>query len=545
MKVKNSDQNKILGEEWRPEIPETHPKIWEPAVLIPGIAMGILGIIIGCELLCRVGITPNTSIIGAIIAMAIARIPLMALGKLRSVHRQNLIQTVISGATFGGANGLLLPMGVLWLFGRIDLVPMMLMGAIIGLVIDMTILYKVFDTPTFPSTGIWPPGVATAECIIAGDVGGKRARLLVYGGAAGAVGRYFGIPMDIFGVCWIGNIWALTMFGVGLLFRGYAKIWFDYDLMKVYLPHGMMIGAGIVALYQIVNIILRKAEANKLSKEEEVTPTRTTRDMGVGFGGGFCFFLLGAVIIAALSGLYTKMPMGQLIIFILFAALAAEVSELLVGLSAMHAGWFPAFATALIFLTVGMLIGFPPLALALLVGYTASTGPAFADMGYDLKAGWILRGRGANPEFEKEGRKQQYWAEILGFACSIVFLVIFYKGYFKADLFPPVDRVFVATIKAGTSPEVLKWLLIWAIPGAIIQFIGGPARQLGVLFSTGLLIFNPIAGWTAMVALITRAALLRKYGQNIVNPMYVLAGGFIAGAALVSFATGTVKALRR
>lgn len=209
----------------------------------------------------------------------------------------------------------------------------------------------------------------------------------------------------------------------------------------------------------------------------------------------------------------------------------------------MHAGWFPAFATALIFLVLGMLIGFPPLALAFLVGYTASTGPAFADMGYDLKTGWILRGNGDHPEFEMAGRLEQFKAELLGFAAAIIFLSIFYRAYFESNLFPPVDRVFVATIKAGTSPEVLKWLLIWAIPGAIIQFIGGPDRQIGILFATGLLIMNPKAGWTALVALAIRLLILRIYGKKVQNTMYILAGGFIAGSALVSFGTGTVKAL--
>ena len=56
----------------------------------------------------------------------------------------------------------------------------------------------------------------------------------------------------------------------------------------------------------------------------------------------------------------------------------------------MHSGWFPGFATALIFLLVGMLIGFPPIPLALMVGYTSATGPAFSDMAYDLKSGYIL-----------------------------------------------------------------------------------------------------------------------------------------------------------
>ena len=73
----------------------------------------------------------------------------------------------------------------------------------------------------------------------------------------------------------------------------------------------------------------------------------------------------------------------------------------------MHSGWFPAFAVALITLVIGMLIGFPPVALALLVGFSAATGPAFADMGYDLKAGYMLRGYGSDPAFEREGRRQQ------------------------------------------------------------------------------------------------------------------------------------------
>lgn len=43
--------------------------------------------------------------------------------------------------------------------------------------------------------------------------------------------------------------------------------------------------------------------------------------------------------------------------------------------------WFPAFAVALITLIIGILLGFPPIAPGLLVGFGASTGPEFADMG--------------------------------------------------------------------------------------------------------------------------------------------------------------------
>jgi uncharacterized oligopeptide transporter (OPT) family protein len=529
-------------DQWKPEIPDKHPSLWEPIVLIPGALMGILGVIIGAELITRVGITPNTSVIGAIVAIAISRLPLVAFKKLRSVHRQNLIQTTISGATFGGANALLLPMGILWLMGKPELVLPMFIGAIIGTVVDAAILYKVFDTRVFPSTGIWPPGVATAETIIAGDVGGKRALTLVAGGVVGGLGTYIGYPMDIFGVCWIGNIWALLMFGIGLLVRAYAKPLINVDINAIYVPHGVMIGAGLVALIQIILIMAGKSKSHSAALETH-RATRTEQDIKKGFGWGFVAYIVGAIIIAIIGGIVSEMTLLQLILFVLFAAIAAEVSEIIVGLSAMHAGWFPAFATALIFLVLGMLMGFPPLALAFLVGYTASTGPAFADMGYDLKTGWILRGRGDHPELEMAGRLEQFKAELLGFAAAIIFLLIFYRAYFESNLFPPVDKVFVATIKAGTSMEVLKWLLIWAVPGAIIQLIGGPDRQIGILFATGLLILNPKAGWTALVALAVRVIILKIYGKKIQNTMYVLAGGFIAGSALVSFGTGTVKAL--
>lgn len=520
------------------EVPEKHPSLFEPQTLIFGALLGILGIIIGLELLTRVGITPNTSIIAAIIAIAVARIPVTVLMSFRSLPRQNLMQTVISGATFGGANAILLPMGVLWLMGRMDLVPVMMLGAVLGLAIDATILYKVFDSRIYPAKGIWPPGIATAECIIAGDRGGKRGLLLAIGAVVGGIGRYIGYPMDIFGVCWIGNIWALTMFGIGLLVRGYSPALIGIDINKFYVPHGVMIGAGVVALIQIIISIAKR----ETKPAEEIEYKTTATQFGQGLGGGFVAFIIAAALMAVLAGLYAEMSVGMLIGFIIFAAVAALVSELIVGISAMHAGWFPAFATALIFLVIGMVIGFPPLPLAFLVGFTAATGPSFADMGYDLKTGWILRGSGKFPEFEKQGRRQQYFAELLGFAVAAIVILFFYKNYFMNDLFPPVDRVYAATIKAGASPKVAMYLLLWAVPGAIIQLIGGPARQIGILFATGLLINYPIAGWTALVSLAIRAILLWKYGERIQSPMYVLGGGFIAGSALTSFGTATLKA---
>jgi uncharacterized oligopeptide transporter (OPT) family protein len=138
--------------------------------------------------------------------------------------------------------------------------------------------------------------------------------------------------------------------------------------------------------------------------------------------------------------------------------------------------------------------------LAFLVGFAASISPAFADMGYDLKAGWILRGRGTDSRFERSGRRAQLAAELLGIGVAAIVVLLVHASYFERDLFPPYDRVAVATISAGASPSLAKALILWSIPGALLQLTGGPARQLGVLLATGLLIDFRAAGWTAMVS---------------------------------------------
>lgn len=228
----------------------------------------------------------------------------------------------------------------------------------------------------------------------------------------------------------------------------------------------------------------------------------------------------------------------KLIIWVIYAAFAAIASELIVGISAMYSGWFPGFATALIFLLIGMLIGFPSMPLAVLVAYTAATGPAFSDMAYDLKCGYILRGCGKDPELEKEGRKQQFISELVGFTVAFLMVAFLAKTYFSQGLYAPVDATFAATIEAGTSGVVAKWLMIWAIPGAIIQLVGG-SRQVGILFATGLLVGTTINGLTIIIALIIRVILVKRNKENE-HTLNILGAGALAGAALYSFFTATL-----
>ncbi|MCG2603506.1 MAG: OPT/YSL family transporter [Achromobacter sp.] len=498
---------------------DPHPRALSLSNLVLLAALSVFGAVIGIQLIVTLGVTPNTSIIGALVAMILARVPMRLLRSYRSVHTQNLAQTAISSATFGAANSLLLPLAIPYLLGRPDMVLPMFLGVGLAMLLDAYMLYRLFGSSVFPATGAWPPGVAAAEAIKAGDQG---------------VGSWFKIPMSAFGVAFIGNIWALGMFGLGLLLRGYSEPLFGMDINKQYIPHGMMIGAGLVALIQVA-MVMRSKAGPKASGPAGPSVGSSLRLGGVGY------ILLSAGI-SLLAGLYADMSLPMLLGFILYAAFAALVHELIVGIAAMHSGWFPAFAVALITLLLGLLIGFPPHALAILCGFSVATGPAFADMGYDLKAGFMLRGNGADMALELEGRKQQLIAAMLAFLIAIPVVYVSYGALFAGGQLPPVAKVYVATINAGATPGIAQMLLVWAIPGAIIQLIGGPKRQLGVLLATGLLIANPLAGWAVVAGIALRLLVEKVGGEKHRNHMEVFAGGIIAGDAIFSFFSAAITA---
>jgi len=522
-----------------PEIPDRHPSLFETFPFLLNAALAAVGAIVGMHLITTLGISTNTSILGALVAIAIARVPLAAILPFKSVQQQNLIQSTISSATFGAANCLLIPIGIPFVMGRPELVTPMLIGAAIGMFFGTTMLYLQFDSRTFPAKGIWPPGVATAEAIIAGDRGGRRALVLLGGTVLGALGAYLRIPMSAFGVGFIGNIWALSMFGIGLLIRGYSVPVAGINVMAHYLPHGMMVGAGLIALVQVVMILVQGKRSLAGQTDEEHTVS--DRQLGRSFGYGYGVFVVGAIVMAILAGLVAEMPAAQFIGWVIFAGAAAVIGQQLVGLAAMHSGWFPAFAVALIFLVLSILMGFPPLASAFLVGYVASVSPAFADTGYDFKAGWILRGQGKNRKFELEGRREQFRAEMLGLVVALVMVILFWRGYFERDLLPPVVRVYAATIAAGIDPGVLRNIMLWAIPGAVLQAVGGPARQMGILLATGLLIPSPLGGWAVLAAIAIRLIATRLYGAAAQSYLNIFGAGTIAGDALFGFFNAIVR----
>ncbi|MDD3708576.1 MAG: peptide transporter, partial [Aminobacterium sp.] len=321
--------------------------------------------------------------------------------------------------------------------------------------------------------------------------------------------------------------------GVGLVIRGYSGTLFGFYLGKTYIPHGVMIGAGVVSLVQALAIIFRRGSSSRNNSDGPLPTVSHEKVKQTIFFHTFLFGL-GAIVLALLSGIWAEMSVGKLVLWIVWTTFSAIVAPILVGLSAMHSGWFPGFAISVIFLSLGLFMGFPGAPLALLAGYVASTGPCFADMGYDLKTGWIIRGEGKDLEYELDGRRQQAIAEIVGGFVSVVTVFFLMKMHFRLDMLPPVSRVFAATVQAGANPDILRQLLMWSVVGAIIQAIGGAKRAIGILFATGLLIKSPLYGIGVLAAVICRLIWGTKW-------MEMREAGLIAGDGIYGFISAVVR----
>lgn len=531
-----------------------HVRTFEGETIILSLIVSALSAIISMQILVKTGFGANTSILGAIIAMSLARIPFSRMDKFRSLDRQNLVQTMCSGAAFAASNCGILVVGIFYFVeGAMEYVTYMLIGAAFATCISIYFVYRLYDSTVYPASAPWPPGVATAQTIIAGDEGGDKIKRLLQGITAGVIGSAikvpaawigiaggakFGLPMAGIGIVFLANLWSMGALAAGLLIRAYAPVFFNFDIGSTYIPHGVMVGAGMMSLIQVL-ITLRKG-AN--SEQDTVVEdghsyliTVTHQGVKKAFGISAALNTCVAILLAVATGFLTDMSLGMMALWVVWATVSSVIAPVLVGICAMRSGWFPAFAITTIFLSLGLLMGFPPLALALLTGYVSCTGPCFADMGYDLKTGWILRGRNSDIPYELEGRKQQLLAEIIGAVVGFAVVALFMRMYFTLGTLPPVSSVFANTIKAGQDPTILKELLKWGVFGAAIQLAFGPKKTVGVLLATGLLIYSPMYGIGVLIAVLYRAF----FGSQF---MELRESGLIAGDGIYSFIMAMIRA---
>jgi len=497
----------------------------EPKVLGLGIILAIVSAAICMQVMGQFGAAPNTSLIGAVLIMIVSRVPLAVAKSFRHLERQNYVLSMASAAGFAAANCGFVAVAIVFMMGRYDLIVPMAFGALIGSMISIFIMGRLFDSMIFPATGAWPMGQAVAKTITAGDEGGKKGFELLGGLVVGAIAAFFGIPAAGVGIAFIANMGSMAALGVGMILRGHSvRLFRGFDIGDTSIAQGVMIGAGIIALIQIVFTISKGGKKPDSGTDEYSVSDGRTRAT---IFNSVWLFIAGAVVVALVTGAFSEMGLVQAVMWVAFAGFTSVVVMVLVGTAAMHSGWAPAFAVVTICLTVGLVMGFPPVPLAVLIGYIGSIGLPLNDAGVGFKAGWLVRGKGADMEYEAYGRRQQVIIKQIGAVIGILMAMTFGIMLMRGGVVPPMSVFYAYTVLETVNPALIRELAIWAVPGAVLQAAFGN-KSVGLMLATGLLISNPIFGIAVLAAIAVRLVVGTKY-------MEIRAPGLIAGDGIYGF----------
>ncbi|MBK0018750.1 OPT family oligopeptide transporter [Kosakonia sp. S42] len=526
----------------KPTQSNDHPRTLTLFILAVMLPSSVVGAVVGVQLITTIGVVPATSLLGVMATMAFARIPYCAFKTLRNPHTQNLIQTAVSSASFGAAISLIAPLGLPHIMGLSHWIPVLLMCSSAAMVWDALLLYRVFGSSAFPASAPWPLGEATAEMIATGTSGTHKSGGLMAGAAVGMAGALAGLPVTAVGISLLCSGGTMLFFAAGLLAKSVLP------MFSVWQPpgqgtEGALLGAGAISALQFVGVMwhshFRCEPSEHAASSSSVRKSgRASLARSMMFGG--CGYILLAVALTMGTGLDRQLSPMELTGFVIFAALAALFHEIIVGLAAMHSGWAPAFGTAIIVLLTGAWFHFSSELLVTLSVFVSATGPAFANMGYDFKTGFILRGNSENA-FEDEGRRQQFIAAGIGFTIAIATVAMMQHSLFLHGQVAPISKTFAAVIRTRDHHEPA--ILGWATAGGLLQLIGGPKRQWGILFATGLLIANPVAGSLVFLGLICRSFMLRYSVKGFT--LEGLAAGIIVGDVLGEFLTIAGNAIFR
>ena len=511
--------------------------IREPKILALGIVLAVISAAICMQIMGQFGTAPNTSLIGAVLIMVVARIPLQFARSFRNLERQNYVLSMASAAGFTAANCGFVAVAVMFMLGRSDLILPMALGALMGSMIAIFVMGRLFDSSIFPATGAWPMGQAAASVVQAGDTGGKKGWELLIGLAVGMAASFFGIPAAGVGIAFIANMWSMAALGVGMILRGHsARLFGGFDIGETSIAQGVMIGAGVVALVQIIIAISRGQKKQAADKNEPLRPEYTVSDSSARstIMYSLLLFVAGAVVLAVITGILGDMSPAMAALWAAYAGVTAVIVMMLAGTAAMHSGWAPAFAVATICLTAGLFIGFPPMPLAVLVGYIGSAGLPLVDTGVGLKMGWIIRGNGRDRAHEEYGRRQQVIVKLMGAVIGIAMAVTFGMILAQGEVIPPMSVFYAHTVTEIVSPALIRELALWAIPGAVLQAAFGN-KSVGLMLATGLLINNPLFGIAVLAAIAIRLKVGTKY-------MEVRGPGLVAGDGLFGFGVSIFRA---
>jgi putative OPT family oligopeptide transporter len=535
----------------------------------------------------KVGMTVSASIPAAVVSMAVLR----AFFKRVSILENNIVQTTASAGQ-SLASGVIFTIPALIFLGEpptpLRIFILSVLGGTLGVVfmIPLRRYLVVQEHGRLP----FPEGTACAEILKAGEQGGARAGVVVWGALWGAACKLLSGALRLWpeaphwplrwlqrtelgleatpallgvgyiigpriaavmlaggAMGWLVLIPLFRLFGAGAALPIYpselpiadmsaSAIWSRYVR---YVGAGAVAAGGLIGLVRAGPVILKSVRVGVLEvlrglKHREAK-SRTDDDLPMGL------LTLGAGAIALALWLLPGMPLNLLAVGLVLALgfFFVAVSSMTAGLvgtsSNPTSGMTLAtlLVTSLLFAALGWTDGGYMIA-AMTVGATVCIAICIAgDTSQDLKTGYLL---GATPRL-------QQLAELVGLVVPAVFmggvLYLLHKAYVlgSPQLAAPQATLMSMVVK-GVMTGSLPWDLVavGAVLGGMVELMGIHALPFAVGLYLPLSLSTPIMAGGLVSAAVSRLA---KDPAEAQGRGVLAASGLVAGDAL----TGVVIAL--
>ena len=500
--------------------PGQRPVLPDPIALGLALVVSPTAAAIGLHVFAIFGVVPAAELVILAVFGGLGVAP-----RLRAVlrpERQLVVQTAAAVAVVAATLGQTLTLGVAHAVGRQELAMLLLVGAGVAGAGALAAAAVLFDSALLPASAAWPSRRIVVADAIGRLLAAWRALSLGLGlmlGHWGAVS--FGAPLlSAFGLAFLGNGLGLAVLAVGAIVRPLLPFLLRADVDALLLPHGLLLGAGLAGLCQAAGSLMRRSLPRAGAERVAAAPPagsrigrawRSVRTHLVGQGVASRRLIIGLALASGLYALLAELLLAaaglqaggidpfRVLALGLLAGLLTVGLQLLVGLSGAHLGWVPTLGCCLLALAVARWLGGPTAATLVLITLVAASGPAFAELAYQLTAAAEL---GA-----PRVRAQQVLAGLLGLASALAVVAAWAGDYFAAGYVPPVSQALATAVELAADRSRLSAAVPWVLVGFVAQWLGGPRRQVGFLFATGLLIAIPALGWALLAGLAARTVL--------------------------------------
>lgn len=574
---------------FQPYIPATErrPEFTVTAMIVGGL-LSIIFAAANAYLGLIVGMTVSTSIPAAVISMAVLRIIL----KRTSILENNIVQTITStGESIAAGVIFTLPALFIWQLkpSLMTIAMIALAGGVLGtvLMIPLRRALIVEEHDTLP----YPEGTACAEVLVAGEEGGKGARLVFSGLGIGAVfklltdavkafpasveweiykfknaavgmdtlpallGVGFIIGPKIAGIMlagavlgWLGIIPLISYIGQfadTVIYPGTVPI-ADMNFHDIWGNYLRYIGAGAVAFGGIIGLIKTlptifssfTGALKGFTSGGEVVDIRTDKDIPMPFIIGLTVLFLGILVF------YPQIEIGFVgaILLFVFGFFFVTVSSRIVGIVGSSSNPVSGMTIAALILISIVLVavgqtGESGMVTAIIIGSVVCIAAAIAgDTSQDLKTGYLV---GATPMWQQVS---QLYAVLITSVVIGFILVLLDNAYgFGSAELPAPQAMLMSMVVDGIMNGDLPWNLIFVgmAAAAMVELFGIGSLPFAVGLYLPIHLTAPIMVGGLIKGGINKFTKDKKVLQEKNERGILLSSGYIAGEAL----TGVLIAL--